>query len=181
MGELHLNDWQLAEHFLKICPHHVQHFLKICPHHARSAWIDFESSPHDPVDRFTLPFSAFQDHMQSVWAAAANKQRLSNKYKPSAKSAPLPQRSQPSKPVAQQPSALLTPSQSTPSALQDIPLTCKGCHTQFTFTAKQQEFHSKMGFDNQPAWCKACKPISSDIRDANLKKLPCWPRHLRSF
>ena len=47
MGKPHMTDWQLAEHFLKICPQHV-----------RAAWNEFESQP---MTRSVLTLSNFRD------------------------------------------------------------------------------------------------------------------------
>lgn len=40
---------------------------------------------------------------------------------------------------------------------QDKVLVCKDCGSEFTFTAGEQEFYSKKGFENEPSRCKTCR------------------------
>ncbi len=39
----------------------------------------------------------------------------------------------------------------------DKNLTCKDCGKPFVWTASEQEFYQKKGFDNQPSRCKDCR------------------------
>ena len=39
---------------------------------------------------------------------------------------------------------------------EDKSLTCKDCGNEFVFSAGEQEFYSKQGF-NEPVRCKACR------------------------
>lgn len=43
------------------------------------------------------------------------------------------------------------------SEYQDKTITCMDCGTDFTFTAREQEFYHEKGFDNEPKRCKACR------------------------
>lgn len=40
---------------------------------------------------------------------------------------------------------------------EDKTLVCKGCGREFTFTAGEQEFYKKKGFNNAPLRCKDCR------------------------
>ena len=39
----------------------------------------------------------------------------------------------------------------------DETLVCKECGQEFTFTARDQEFYAKQGYENKPQRCKACR------------------------
>lgn len=41
--------------------------------------------------------------------------------------------------------------------MKDKTITCKDCGAEFTFTVSEQEFYEKMGFQNEPVRCKACR------------------------
>ncbi len=41
--------------------------------------------------------------------------------------------------------------------LTDKTLTCRECHTEFVFSAREQEFYAEKGFQNEPSRCKACR------------------------
>ena len=45
----------------------------------------------------------------------------------------------------------------------DKVITCKECHSEFTFTAGEQRFYADKGFENEPGRCPDC-------RAANKKK-----------
>jgi len=36
-------------------------------------------------------------------------------------------------------------------------LTCKGCGSDFTFSASEQEFYAEKGFTNEPGRCPTCR------------------------
>lgn len=40
---------------------------------------------------------------------------------------------------------------------QDKQLTCSDCGNPFTWTASEQEFYAKKGFDNAPKRCPSCR------------------------
>lgn len=40
---------------------------------------------------------------------------------------------------------------------QDKTLICKECGSEFVFTAGEQEFYAKKGFENEPQRCKSCR------------------------
>ena len=40
---------------------------------------------------------------------------------------------------------------------EDKVLTCKDCGNEFTFSAGEQEFFAKQGFENDPVRCKECR------------------------
>jgi CxxC-x17-CxxC domain-containing protein len=42
---------------------------------------------------------------------------------------------------------------------QDKTLVCRDCGKDFTWTASEQEFYQKKGFDNQPVRCAACRAL----------------------
>lgn len=42
---------------------------------------------------------------------------------------------------------------------QDKTLVCRDCGKEFTWTASEQEFYQKKGFDNQPVRCAACRAL----------------------
>ena len=42
-------------------------------------------------------------------------------------------------------------------AFQDQTLTCKDCGNPFTWTASEQEFYQKKGFENAPVRCPQCR------------------------
>ena len=60
--------------------------------------------------------------------------------------------------------------------MKDIEIACRGCSQPFVFNVGQQEFHAKMGFNSNPAWCKECKPAAAIDEDKSnrLKELPCY-------
>lgn len=39
----------------------------------------------------------------------------------------------------------------------DETLVCKECGQEFTFTARDQEFYAKQGYENKPQRCKVCR------------------------
>ncbi len=41
--------------------------------------------------------------------------------------------------------------------MQDQTLTCRDCGKEFVWTASEQEFYQKKGFDNPPARCPDCR------------------------
>jgi CxxC-x17-CxxC domain-containing protein len=41
--------------------------------------------------------------------------------------------------------------------LEDKIITCKDCHNQFVFTAREQQFFAEKGFQNQPQRCRDCR------------------------
>ena len=41
--------------------------------------------------------------------------------------------------------------------LEDKQIACKDCGAQFTFTAGEQEFYRKKGFEHAPTRCKNCR------------------------
>ena len=172
MGKPHLNDWQRSEHFLKICPPSM-----------REAWIEFETQPltASKIDRLKMTFVQFQEYMRIVWSSTAKKQRLSAKYTAVSPVAPVHRQvvehrkaNNTTLPLLKQVPDLTSQPTDPDNPLKDIEITCKGCHTKFTFTVVQQEFHVKMGFPNQPAWCKTCIPNIQQIKETNMKKLPCF-------
>lgn len=40
---------------------------------------------------------------------------------------------------------------------QDKTIVCTDCGTEFTFSAREQEFYAEKGFTNEPKRCKACR------------------------
>ncbi len=40
---------------------------------------------------------------------------------------------------------------------KDKTIKCLDCGTEFTFTARDQEFYAEKGFTNEPKRCKACR------------------------
>jgi len=44
-------------------------------------------------------------------------------------------------------------------AFQDMTLTCKDCGKPFVWTASEQEFYQKKGFENQPLRCSECRAL----------------------
>ena len=40
---------------------------------------------------------------------------------------------------------------------KDKTIKCVDCGTEFTFTARDQEFYAEKGFTNEPNRCKACR------------------------
>ncbi len=40
---------------------------------------------------------------------------------------------------------------------KDKTIKCVDCGTEFTFTARDQEFYAEKGFTNEPKRCKACR------------------------
>jgi len=44
-------------------------------------------------------------------------------------------------------------------AFQDKTLQCKDCGKDFVWTADEQDFYNKKGFDNPPARCKECRAL----------------------
>lgn len=40
---------------------------------------------------------------------------------------------------------------------KDKTIKCIDCGTEFTFTARDQEFYAEKGFTNEPKRCKACR------------------------
>jgi hypothetical protein len=148
----------------------IEHFLSLCPEIVRIAWIDFISQPTNEINTLHLRYSEFQNHMQSVWASAMSKQHLLKRLNPAIQK-PVPVRIQKS---SIQPAQIQQPSASV--TLKDIEITCRGCRQPFTFAVGQQEFHAKMGFNSNPAWCKECKPATAIDEDKSnrLKELPCY-------
>ncbi len=49
---------------------------------------------------------------------------------------------------------------------QDKIIVCKDCGTEFTFTAREQEFYAEKGFENEPQRCKPCR----DARKGNTRR-----------
>lgn len=41
--------------------------------------------------------------------------------------------------------------------MEDKILTCKECGTEFTFSAREQQFFAEKGFSNQPQRCRDCR------------------------
>jgi CxxC-x17-CxxC domain-containing protein len=46
-----------------------------------------------------------------------------------------------------------------PMTMTDRTLTCKDCGNSFVFTAREQEFYSTKGFENDPARCPDCREL----------------------
>jgi len=44
-------------------------------------------------------------------------------------------------------------------AFQDKVLTCRDCGKEFTWTASEQEFYQKKGFENAPVRCPDCRAL----------------------
>ena len=40
---------------------------------------------------------------------------------------------------------------------QDKTIKCVDCKTEFTFTAREQDFYHEKGFTNEPKRCKECR------------------------
>lgn len=40
---------------------------------------------------------------------------------------------------------------------QDKTIVCTDCGTEFTFSAREQEFYAEKGFTNEPKRCKVCR------------------------
>ena len=43
--------------------------------------------------------------------------------------------------------------------IADRTLNCKDCGTNFVFTAQEQEFYARMGFQNDPVRCPPCREV----------------------
>jgi len=46
----------------------------------------------------------------------------------------------------------------------DRSLTCRDCGTPFNFSAREQEFYSTKGFENEPARCPDCRAARKQDR-----------------
>lgn len=44
-------------------------------------------------------------------------------------------------------------------AFQDQTLTCRDCGKEFVWTASEQEFYQKKGFQNAPVRCPSCRAL----------------------
>ena len=44
-------------------------------------------------------------------------------------------------------------------AFQDKQLVCRDCGKNFTWTASEQEFYQKKGFENEPVRCPDCRAL----------------------
>lgn len=44
-------------------------------------------------------------------------------------------------------------------SFQDQNLTCRDCGKEFTWTASEQEFYQKKGFENAPVRCPSCRVL----------------------
>lgn len=42
-------------------------------------------------------------------------------------------------------------------SIQDKSIRCSDCGTDFTFTAREQEFYQSKGFTNEPKRCPTCR------------------------
>ena len=155
----------------------AEHLISIIPIIVRSAWAEA------PLDSLSPNFTwfKFRSHVQSLWKAAFEKQRLSEKFKVTSPNQPMspppqqrtPVQLQPTPPVSRHPNRnqdQRTPSPKNESPI-DIEIACRQCSTSFTFTVAQQEHHIKMGYNNQPARCQNCKRSEDSNR---LKHLPCF-------
>ena len=54
----------------------------------------------------------------------------------------------------------------------DRSLTCRDCGTPFNFSAREQEFYSTKGFENEPARCPDCRAARK--QDYNLDHVRAW-------
>lgn len=61
------------------------------------------------------------------------------------------------------------------SNLSDQTLMCRDCGSQFVWTAGEQEFYQKKGFDNAPTRCPACREKRKAERqgERSLTKIVC--------
>lgn len=50
---------------------------------------------------------------------------------------------------------------------QDRQITCLDCHQVFTFTAGEQEFYQRKGFQEEPKRCKPCRERRKERRQAS--------------
>ena len=50
--------------------------------------------------------------------------------------------------------------------MEDKQIVCKDCGNEFTFTAGEQEFYQKKGFDNDPVRCPDCRKKRKAGRDS---------------
>ena len=47
---------------------------------------------------------------------------------------------------------------------KDKTIKCVDCGTEFTFTARDQEFYAEKGFQNEPVRCKECRQARKENR-----------------
>lgn len=61
------------------------------------------------------------------------------------------------------------------SNFEDKTLTCKDCGNEFVWTAGEQDFYQKKGFDNPPVRCPDCRAKKKADRRANrvMTKINC--------
>ncbi len=68
--------------------------------------------------------------------------------------------------------------------LEDKILTCKECGTEFTFSAREQQFFAEKGFSNQPQRCRDCRQArrtqGGDRGAARRAESPQLRRRLRA-
>lgn len=50
---------------------------------------------------------------------------------------------------------------------EDKTLVCKDCGKEFVFTAGEQEFYKKQGFENEPVRCKECRDAKKNRNRRN--------------
>jgi CxxC-x17-CxxC domain-containing protein len=50
-------------------------------------------------------------------------------------------------------------------AFEDKTLVCRDCGKEFVWTASEQEFYQKKGFENAPVRCPACRALKKSRMD----------------
>mgnify|MGYP001591743523 len=54
-------------------------------------------------------------------------------------------------------------------AFQDKQLVCRDCGKNFTWTASEQEFYQKKGFENEPVRCPDCRALKKTRMDGGTR------------
>ena len=60
---------------------------------------------------------------------------------------------------------------------QDKTLVCKDCGKEFMWTAGEQDFFAKKGFNNKPTRCKDCRKQNRTKVEAEYYKIECTNCH----
>ena len=68
---------------------------------------------------------------------------------------------------------------------EDRVITCRDCGSEFAFTAGEQEFYRRKGFENIPARCKSCRDLrkrtslGASLSSALSESAPGAPERIR--
>ncbi len=63
-------------------------------------------------------------------------------------------------------------------AFQDQTLTCRDCGKPFVWTASEQEFYQKKGFENAPVRCPECRAAKKARMDGDGGRFGGGPRQM---